>query len=137
MGMMSEFKEFAVKGNMIDMAVGIVIGGAFGTIVTSLVNDVIMPPFGMILNKVDFSQLRWVLQDADASGAGEVAINYGSFINNVISFIIVAWAIFLVIKAINRLKRSHEEAPAAEPEAPPADITLLTEIRDELRKHKG
>lgn len=133
MSMLSEFKEFAVKGNMIDMAVGIVIGGAFGTIVTSLVQDVIMPPFGLLLNKVDFSQLRWVLQPAEDGGAAEVAINYGSFINNIISFLIVAWAIFIVIKFINRLKR-EEEAPAEAPAAPAEDIVLLTEIRDELKK---
>ncbi|GAB3025164.1 MULTISPECIES: large-conductance mechanosensitive channel protein MscL [Oleiagrimonas] len=133
MGMMSEFKEFAVKGNVVDMAVGIVIGGAFGTIVKSLVSDVIMPPVGLITGGIDFSKLKWVLHAAGADGKGEVAIHYGTFINNVISFLIVAFSIFLVIRVMNRLKRKEEEKPA-EPAAPPADVQLLTEIRDLLKK---
>ena len=136
MSMMSEFKEFAVKGNVIDMAVGIVIGGAFGTIVKSLVSDVIMPPIGLALGGIDFSRLKWVLQAAGADGKGGVSINYGSFINTVITFLIVAWAIFLVIRGINRLKRKEEQKPD-EPAAPPADIALLTEIRDELKKQRA
>lgn len=131
MGMMSEFKEFAVRGNVIDMAVGIVIGGAFGKIVSSLVEDVIMPPIGMLTGGIDFSKLKWVLQAAGADGKGEVAINYGTFINTIITFIIIAFAIFMVIKGINRMQRKQEEAPA--PEAPPADVQLLTEIRDLLK----
>ncbi len=133
MGMMSEFREFAVKGNVVDMAVGIVIGGAFGTIVKSLVSDVIMPPIGLITGGIDFSSMKWVLHAAGADGKGEVAIQYGLFINAVVSFLIVAFSIFMVIRAMNRLQRKKEEAPAA-PAAPPADIQLLTEIRDLLKK---
>jgi large conductance mechanosensitive channel len=124
MGMVKEFKEFAVKGNVVDMAVGIIIGGAFGTIVKSLVTDVIMPPIGMLLGNVDFSELFMVLKSggtpgpyvtlADAQAAGAVTINYGIFINSVISFVIVAFAVFLLIRAVNKMKRA-EEAPAAEP----------------------
>ncbi len=136
MSMMSEFKEFAVKGNMMDMAVGIVIGAAFGTVVKSLVNDVIMPPIGMLMNGIDFSKMKWILQAAGPDGKGEVAITYGTFINNVISFLIVAWAIFLVIKAMNKLKRKEEEKPE-EPAEPGEDIVLLTEIRDALNKRNG
>ncbi|HET7358923.1 MAG TPA: large-conductance mechanosensitive channel protein MscL [Rhodanobacteraceae bacterium] len=130
MGMMSEFKAFAMKGNVIDMAVGIVIGTAFGKIVASLVNDVIMPPIGWATGGIDFSKLKWVLQAAGADGKGEVAIGYGTFINTVITFIIIAFAIFLVIKGINRMQRKKEEAP---PAAPPVEVALLTEIRDLLR----
>ena len=133
MGMMSEFKEFAVKGNVMDMAVGIVIGGAFGTIVKSLVSDVIMPPVGLITGGIDFSSMKWVLHAADAAGKGEVAIHYGTFINAVISFLIVAFSIFMVIRAMNRLQRKKEEAPA-EPAPTPADVQLLTEIRDLLKR---
>jgi large conductance mechanosensitive channel len=129
MGMMSEFKAFAMKGNVIDMAVGIVIGTAFGKIVTSLVNDVIMPPIGMAIGGIDFSKLKWVLQAAGVDGKGEVAIGYGTFINTIITFIIIAFAIFMVIKGINRMQRKKEEAPAA----PPVEVALLTEIRDLLR----
>jgi large conductance mechanosensitive channel len=124
MSIIKEFKEFAVKGNVVDMAVGIIIGGAFGTIVKSLVADVIMPPIGMMLGNVDFSQLFLVLNRGDAPGpfdtidealaAGAVTINYGLFFNAVISFVIVAFAVFLLIRAMNRLKR-EEEAPAEEP----------------------
>lgn len=122
--MFKEFKEFAMRGNVVDMAVGIIIGGAFGTIVKSLVSDVIMPPIGLALGGVDFSDLFVVLKEgttpspyvalADAQAAGAVTINYGVFINSVISFIIVAFAVFMLIRAINRLKR-EEEAPAPEP----------------------
>ena len=136
MSMMSEFKEFAVKGNVIDMAVGIVIGGAFGTIVKSLVSDVIMPPIGLALGGIDFSRLKWVLQAAGADGKGGVSINYGSFINTVITFIIIAFSIFMVIKAMNSMKRKEEEKPA-EQATVPADVALLTEIRDELKKQRA
>jgi large conductance mechanosensitive channel len=124
MAMIKEFKEFAVRGNVVDMAVGIIIGGAFGTIVKSLVADVIMPPIGMLLGNVDFSELFLVLNSgstpgpyvtlADAQKAGAVTINYGLFINSVISFLIVAFAVFLLIRAVNKMKRA-EETPAAEP----------------------
>ncbi|MGN6706085.1 MAG: large-conductance mechanosensitive channel protein MscL [Rhodanobacter sp.] len=136
MSMLQEFKAFAMRGNVMDMAVGIVIGGAFGKIVSSLVSDVIMPPIGWITGGVDFSALKWVLKPADDSDpahkVAEVAINYGSFINTIITFIIIAFAIFMVIKLMNRLQRKQEEAPAA----PPADVALLTEIRDLLKNRQ-
>lgn len=122
--MLKEFKEFAMRGNVIDMAVGIIIGGAFGTIVKSLVNDVIMPPIGLLLGGVDFSDLFLTLKQGTVAGpyptlaaaqeAGAVTVSYGLFLNSVISFLIVAFAVFLLIRSINRLKR-EEEAPAAEP----------------------
>lgn len=136
MGMLSEFKTFAMRGNVIDLAVGVVIGGAFGKIVTSLVNQIIMPPIGLLTGGVDFSRLKWVLKPADntnpAHKVAEVAIEYGAFINTVIQFIIIALAIFVMVKAINRLNRKEEEKPAA-PAPPPADVVLLTEIRDLLK----
>ena len=113
MGMLKEFKEFAMRGNVVDMAVGIIIGGAFGKIVTSLVNDVVMPPVGMLLGNVDFSQLSVTLSEKTAE-AEAVTINYGMFINTVLNFVIVALCIFMVIKAMNRMKRKEEE-PAKEP----------------------
>jgi large conductance mechanosensitive channel len=138
--MISEFKEFAVRGNVVDMAVGIIIGGAFGTIVKSLVNDVIMPPIGLLLGGVDFSDLFLVLKGdgpyqsvEQAAADGAVTINYGLFANNVVSFLIVAFAVFLLVKGINSLRRQQEEAPAAAPE-PSEDILLLREIRDSLRQ---
>lgn len=133
MSMLKEFKEFAMRGNVIDLAVGVVIGGAFGKIVTSLVDQIIMPPIGMLTGGIDFSQLRWVLKAADTSNPAhkiaEVSINYGAFINTLIQFLIIAFAIFLMIKLINRISRKQEAAPAE----PPADVVLLTEIRDLLR----
>ncbi|MCB1529033.1 MAG: large-conductance mechanosensitive channel protein MscL [Hyphomicrobiaceae bacterium] len=135
MGMIKEFKEFAVKGNMIDMAVGIIIGGAFGTIVKSLVDDVIMPPIGLMLGGVDFSDIKLTLAEA-ANGKDAVTMNIGAFINNVISFLIVAIAVFLLVKSINELKRRFEEEkeePVADPE-PSLQEKLLMEIRDELKK---
>lgn len=136
MSMMGEFKEFAIKGNVIDMAVGIVIGAAFGTVVKSLVNDVIMPPIGLLTGGIDFAKMKWVLEAAGADGKGGVSINYGAFINTVITFIIIAWSIFMVIKAMNRMQRK-EEAKPEEPAALPADIALLMEIRDELKKQRA
>ena len=129
MGMMKEFKEFAVKGNVVDMAVGIIIGAAFGKIVSSLVGDVIMPPIGLILGGVDFSNLSIILKEA-VDKAPAVTLNYGKFIQTVIDFIILAFAIFLLVKGINALKRKQEEAPAE----PPKQEVLLTEIRDLLKK---
>ena len=140
MGMVKEFREFAVKGNVVDMAVGIIIGGAFGTIVKSLVSDIIMPPIGLALGGVDFTDLFLVLRGegefatlADATAAGAVTINYGLFINNVVSFLIVAFAVFMLVKSINKLKRQEEAAPAPPP-VTPEDIVLLREIRDSLKK---
>ena len=132
MSMMKEFKEFAMRGNVVDMAVGIVIGAAFGKIIASLVNDVIMPPIGMLLGGIDFSNLSWILKDA-ADGAEAVIIKYGAFINTIIEFLIVAFAIFMVIKAMNSMKKKEEAKPAAPP-APSKEEVLLTEIRDLLKK---
>ena len=135
MGMISEFKEFAMKGNLVDMAVGFVMGGAFATVVTSFINDVFMPPLGKAMGGVDFGQMKHVIQPAvlDADGAvttAEVAIRYGAFINALISFVIVAFVMFMIIKGMNKAKKKEEEAPAA----PPANEVLLAEIRDLLKK---
>jgi len=130
--MMSEFKEFAMRGNVLDMAVGIVIGGAFGKIVSSFVKDVIMPPVGVMLGGADFSKLQYVLKEAEGK-AEAVSINYGAFLMTIIDFVIIALAIFFVIKSINSLKKKEEEKPAAEPK-PSNEEKLLTEIRDLLRK---
>jgi large conductance mechanosensitive channel len=131
MGMMQEFKTFAVKGNVIDMAVGIVIGAAFGKIVSSFVADVIMPPIGVALGGVDFSSLAWTVQEAVGETAA-VTVNYGAFIQTVVDFTIIAFAIFMVVKSINNMKKQEEEAPKAPP-APSKEEVLLTEIRDLLK----
>ena len=129
MGMISEFKEFAVKGNMVDMAVGIIVGGAFGKIVTSLVNDVLMPCVGILMGGVDFKKLSYVIKEA-AGKDPAVTLNYGNFIQTSIDFLIVAFCIFIMVKMINSLKKKEEEAPSE----PPAEEVLLTEIRDLLKK---
>jgi len=135
--MISEFKEFAMRGNVIDLAVGVVIGGAFGKIVTSLVDKVIMPPIGWLIGNVDFSKLVWTLAPARVAADGTeipaVVIGYGDFINTVVQFVIVAFAIFMLVKVVNRLSRKKEAAPAA-PAAPSEEVLLLREIRDSLRK---
>ena len=132
MGMMSEFKEFAMRGNVVDMAVGIIIGAAFGKIVSSFVSDVIMPPLGVLIGGVDFTNLAITIQEA-SEGVEAVTIRYGQFIQTVFDFLIVAFAIFMAIKLMNSLKKKEEEAPAAPPE-PSAEEKLLTEIRDLLKK---
>ena len=132
MSMMKEFKEFAMRGNVVDMAVGIIIGGAFGKIISSFVGDVLMPPIGLLLGGMDFSNLSLTLKQG-SEGVEPVLLKYGVFINTSIDFIIIAFAIFMVIKAMNTMKKKKEEAPAAPP-APPADVQLLTEIRDLLKK---
>lgn len=132
MSLTKEFKEFAVSGNVVDMAVGIIIGGAIGAIVSSFVTDVVMPPIGVLLGGVDFSKLSLTVREASET-AEAVTINYGKFINTVIDFIIIAFVIFMAIKAINRMKRKEEEKPAAPP-APSKQEVLLTEIRDLLKK---
>lgn len=134
MGILKEFKEFAVKGNVVDMAVGIIIGAAFGKIVSSIVSDVIMPPIGLIVGGVDFGKLAFTLKQASGN-ATPVVISYGKFIQTVVDFTIVAFAIFMLIKAINTLKRKQEEAPAAPP-APSKEEVLLSEIRDILKAKK-
>ncbi|MEL6213589.1 MAG: large-conductance mechanosensitive channel protein MscL, partial [Pseudomonadota bacterium] len=111
MGIINEFKEFAVKGNMVDMAVGIIIGGAFGTIVKSLVDDIIMPPIGLLIGGIDFSNIALTLKQATADTEA-VTMNVGAFFNNIISFLIVAWAVFMLVKGMNSLKKEAEEAPA-------------------------
>ena len=128
MGMISEFKDFAIKGNMVDMAVGIIMGGAFGTIVKSLVNDVIMPPIGLLMGGVDFSNMKWVLKAAEGD-AEAVSINYGLFFNAMIAFAIVAFVLFQLIKGMNAMKKKEEEAPSE----PPKQEVLLEEIRDALK----
>ena len=135
MGMMSEFKDFAMRGNVVDMAVGIVIGGAFGKIVSSFVADVLMPPLGMLLGGMDFSSLAVTLQAATAE-AEAVRLNYGAFVQTVVDFLIIAFAIFLVVKAMNTAKaslESKEEEEPGEPPKPSKEEVLLTEIRDALR----
>lgn len=141
MGLIQEFKEFAVKGNAVDMAVGIIIGGAFGKIVSSLVNDVIMPPIGKLLGNVDFTSLFINLGGtgyktlAEAQKAGAPTLNYGNFVQTVFDFIIIAFAIFMMIKAMNSVRRK-EEAKPEEPPPPSAEVQLLQEIRDSLRSGK-
>lgn len=130
MSIVSEFKAFAMRGNVVDMATGIVIGAAFGKIVSSLVEGIIMPPIGWVIGGIDFSAIKTVIKAAGADGKGEVAIMWGNFFNTIISFVIIAFAIFMVIKLMNRVVKRQEAAPAA----PPAEIALLTEIRDLLKK---
>jgi large conductance mechanosensitive channel len=136
MTIIKEFREFIARGNVVDLAVGVIIGAAFGKIVTSLVEQVIMPPIGLVLGRVDFSQLKIVLQPANpATKAAEVAIVYGAFFNTLIQFLIVAMVVFLLVKGINSLRRKEAETPAA-PAAPTTSEALLTEIRD-LLKSRG
>ena len=140
MGLIKEFKEFAVKGNVIDMAVGIIIGAALGKIVSSFVGDVVMPPLGVLIGGVDFSDLAIVLRDAVPAAEGvpareAVVLSYGRFIQTIIDFVIIAFAIFMGLKVINRLKREKEAEPEA-PAAPSNEEVLLTEIRDLLKQQK-
>ena len=133
-----EFKEFAVKGNVVDLAVGGLSGGAFGKIVTSLGGDSLMPEISALSGDADFTGFKWVIRQAVMDGANvvtpEIAINYGSFIQTIVDFLIIAFVIFMAIKGINKLKRKEEEKPAEKPAEPAADIKLLTEIRDLLKK---
>ncbi len=137
---LQEFKQFAMRGNVVDMAVGIIIGGAFGKIVSSLVSDVIMPGVGLLVGGVNFTDLKITLKDAVMNGeevvSPAVAINYGNFLQVTFDFIIIAFAVFMLVKGVNALSKKKEEKPAAPatPPAPPADIQLLTEIRDLLKK---
>ena len=138
--MFKEFRDFAMRGNVVDMAVGIVVGGAFGVIAKALVSDVLMPPIGLLLGGVDFSNLFVVLKEgaqvaapyatlADAQAAGAVTLNWGVFLNTIVNFVVIAFAIFLVVKALNTAKRQEQAAPPP----PPEDVVLLREIRDSLR----
>jgi len=143
MSIVKEFKEFAMRGNVVDMAVGIIIGGAFGKIISSVVADVIMPPIGLLMGGVSFTDLKFILKEPvlDAAGAvtkAAVSINYGNFIQVTVDFLIIAFAIFMMIKAMNNMKKKEEAAPAA-PAAPPAptkEEVLLSEIRDILKEKK-
>ena len=132
MTLLQDFKKFAMRGNVIDLAVAVVIGAAFGRIVTSLVNDVIMPPIGYLLGGVDFTEFSWTLAEATADAVA-VTVNYGIFIQQIVNFLIVAFAIFMVIRAFEKMKRKEKEEPAA-PAKPPAQEVLLTEIRDLLKE---
>jgi large conductance mechanosensitive channel len=142
MSILKEFREFALKGNMLDLAIGIVIGAAFTGLVQSIVNDIIMPIVGAITGGIDFSQLYWQLKGdpqptlAAAKEAG-ATIAYGNFLTLVVNFVIVAWVLFMIVKGINRLRRKQEAAPAAAPVAPPQDVQLLIEIRDLLARRQG
>lgn len=135
MSVLKELKNFMMRGNVVDMAVGVIVGGAFGKIVSSLVSDIIMPPIGYVLGGVDFSNLRIVIKEA-AGDAAAVTINYGTFIQTILDFVIIATAIFFAIKGINALQHKKEEAPAAPP-APTKEETLLTEIRDLLKEQNN
>ncbi len=130
---LEEFKNFAIKGNVIDMAIGIIIGSAFGKIVSSLVKDIIMPPIGLLLQGIDFSKLSITLKKASATTPA-VTINYGIFINTVIDFLIISFSIFIVIKQINKLKLQHEKEKSQKPPKPSEEVLLLREIRDLLKK---
>jgi large conductance mechanosensitive channel len=137
MKIVQEFKQFAMKGNVVDMAVGIIIGAAFGKIISSLVNDIIMPPLGILIGGVDFTDLKVTLKEASVDQAGAainaVTLNYGTFIQTAFDFLIVAFAIFLMIKAMNHMKKKEETVPVVHPE-PTQEEKLLTEIRDLLKK---
>jgi large conductance mechanosensitive channel len=135
MGMLKEFRDFAVRGNVVDMAVGVIMGASFGKIVSTLVDKVLMPPLGVVAGKVDFKDLSWELVPKSATHAG-VVIAYGEFINAIISFTIVAFALFILIKGINNLKRKEAEKPTA-PAEQPMEVKLLTEIRDALQAKKA
>ncbi|MFI4969034.1 MAG: large-conductance mechanosensitive channel protein MscL [Lysobacterales bacterium] len=130
MSLATDFKAFVLRGNVVDLAVGVVIGAAFGKIVSSLVDQIIMPPIGMLIGGVDFSSYKWILKAAGADGKGEVALQYGAFFNTMIQFLIIAAAIFVVVQIVNRMVKKAEAAPAP----PAADVVLLTEIRDLLKK---
>ena len=134
----SEFREFIARGNVIDLAVGVIIGAAFSDIVKGLVDNVVMPPIGLLLSGVDFSQLKIVLKAADpAKKAAEVAIQYGLFFNTLIKFVIVAWVVFLLVKGVNAIRRREAETPTEDKPAPPPQEALLAEIRDLLKAQQG
>ena len=138
MGLIKEFKEFAVKGNVVDLAVAVIIGGAFGKIVSSFVNDVVMPPLGLLLGGMDFKDMQLVLKEGSITEAGEeiaaVTLNYGMFIQNVVDFVIIAFVIFMVIKGMNSMKKKEAAAPPPPPPGPTPSEKLLEEIRDLLKK---
>ena len=135
MSLLTEFREFAARGNVVDLAVGVIIGASFGKIVTSLVDQIIMPPIGLLLGKVDFSKLEWVLvpENPATEAVEKVAIQYGAFINTLIQFLIVAFVVFMMVKGINKMRREQAADPNATPAAPTPTEALLAEIRDELK----
>lgn len=138
MSVFKEFKEFALKGNVVDLAVGVIIGGAFGKVVAVLVEKIFMPPIGILVGGVDFSQLSVVLKEASPNGQAAVVIGYGELIQTLVQFLIVAWALFIVIKGMNALKRENINKPKIEPQTPaplPEDVLLLREIRDLLKSN--
>lgn len=131
---LSEFREFIARGNVVDLAVGVIIGAAFNDIVKSLVDNLVMPPIGLLLSGVDFSQMKWVLKSVDpVKKTAEVAIQYGVFFNTIIKFLIVAWVVFLLVKGVNAVRRKDAATPPAEKPAPPPQEALLMEIRDLLK----
>jgi large conductance mechanosensitive channel len=136
MSILAEFREFIARGNVIDLAVGVIIGAAFNNIVKSLVDQVVMPPLGLLIGRVDFSDLQWVLKPDDPRTAAvdAVAVQYGAFINTCIQFVIVAWVVFLLVKLVNVVRRAEAQKPDAAPAAPTPTEALLAEIRDELKK---
>jgi len=135
---LGEFREFIARGNMIDLAVGVILGAAFGDIVKGLVDNIVMPPIGLLLSGVDFSQLKFVLKAADpAHKAAEVAIQYGAFLNTLIKFVIVAWVVFLLVKGVNTIRRREAATPTEDKSSPPAQELLLMEIRDLLKDGRG
>ena len=138
MSIFSEFREFIARGNVIDLAVGVIVGAAFNDIVKSLVDQVVMPPIGLLLNGVDFSQMKLILKAADpAKKAAEVAIQYGAFLNTMIKFLIVAWVVFLLVKGVNAIRRKEAANPDPTPAAPPPQEALLIEIRDLLKAQRA
>jgi len=134
--MLKEFKNFAIKGNVLDLAIGVIIGGAFGKIVSSLVNDIVMPLFGVILGKINLTELKWIVQHEDESkGLAELSVMYGNFLQNIVDFLIISFSIFMFIKLLEKFKRKEEEkAPEPEPPKPSREEELLTEIRDLLKE---
>ena len=137
MSVLQEFKKFALRGNVMDMAVGIIIGGAFGTVVKSLVDDVIMPPIGVLTSGVDFKDMAWDNPRRRRANLTAVTLNYGSFINNVISFLIIAWAVFMLVKAMNTAESRLSLGLQPDAPPPPEEVLLLREIRDSLKKPKN
>lgn len=132
MSMIQEFKTFAKRGNIVDLAVGVIIGGAFGKIVSSFVADIIMPPIGLLLGDMPLKDLKLVIKES--AGADPVTINYGNFLLTAVDFLIIAWVLFLFLKALNNMQKKEEAKPAPEPPKPSAEVQLLTEIRDALKK---
>ncbi len=135
-GMIAEFREFVARGNVVDLAVGVIIGASFGAVVKSLVDQVVMPPIGLLTGGVDFTKMEWVLRPDDPAteAVEKVAIQYGAFINTLVQFVIVAWVVFLLVRAVNSIRRKQEAEPIPNPPPPPPTEKLLAEIRDLLKE---